>query len=91
MAKKIMSVIMTNKNKDQIVKQSSDRDALQTAVMEDALKDWYLNNKEKIGELEEESIVHCDYKVDEETEKIYKLFIRESMKNLLNQGDKNEK
>lgn len=80
-----MNFVMISRNREEIQNKSSELQILQSTFIKNKLNDWYLKNKDRLDELEESnsSILNCSYPMDEETEKIYKIFIHDTIKKLI--------
>lgn len=81
--KRIMKFIMTSKNKEELNNKAIESRILESSLIKNKLNEWYLRNKDRV-EKDNSDILNVSFNMDEETERIYKLFISDSMNNLIN-------
>ena len=82
--KSTIRLIMTSKNKEEIDNKAIESGIYKSALIKNKLHEWYLKNKDKIDESDDSNILNYSFDIDdEETARIYKLFMSNTIKNLI--------
>jgi hypothetical protein len=84
MSKETVQLTMTTEQMNKI-KERSELDCMPiSSLLASALKKWYEANKNQLDiNQTQDHLLMCNFRVDEETEKIYKMFIQDTLKNLI--------
>lgn len=81
-------VFMTHEQRENLQRDSYDRQTTITQILKENLQHWYSLNKDSIDQSNIDlRIVKCTIKLDEDTKKIYNLFLYEAFKSLLDLND----
>ncbi|HBJ1651347.1 hypothetical protein HYH38_16155 [Clostridium botulinum] len=83
MNKKRAHLIMTDKQVDYIRSKASESNISMNMQIRNMLHEWYLKNKNRLDETDIDNIMNLNIELDDETERIYKLFIANMINNLI--------
>lgn len=82
--KNAIRMIMTTKNKEELDNKAFELGMLKSVLIKRKLHEWYLKNKDTINESDDSNILNYSFEIeDEETARLYKLFISNKMNELL--------
>lgn len=84
MNKKTAELIITENSFNEIKEFANLNYTSITFIVATALKTWYEANKERLeNKSDTHELIKCKVQLDEETEKIYKIFVEDYINNLL--------
>lgn len=83
MNKNIGNFKMTEEQLKYIRNKANEKDTPISFQVRGMLNEWYLKNKDRLDENDTNNLVNLNITLDEETEKIYNLFIVDMMNNLI--------
>ena len=83
MNKKIAHLIMTDEQVKYIRNKANESATPMSIEIRNMLHEWYLKNENRLDETDIDNIMNLNITLDDETERIYKLFIANMINNLL--------
>jgi len=83
MNKNEIKLIMTDEQ-EKYIRNKANESAIPMGVqVSSMLNEWYLKNKDKLDETDINNLMNLTIRLDDKTEKIYKLFIANMISNLI--------
>ncbi|HCL4479978.1 TPA: hypothetical protein N2D99_002045 [Clostridium botulinum] len=82
---KVVDLLVDEKFRNRIREVAIDKRLPTNKILSETLKLWYKENKDRLDNKKcEIKINRCSIRIDSETEKIYKLFVEDTMNSLYN-------